>query len=199
MSTLLGTEKDKNGNDINIHFCKYEQMTSKLTAFFIRQWAELMEAGHCTENYVPKIDNCRIIYATSGDEIVGLRMWVWEYSTARIILSAVDKRFRKLGVFKMIVDYYDERMINGSCDKAVTTIHVGNARMLELAKNSGFKALMVKMVKIYTPPTKKLDMQSGVSGFSGFNDLSEPIGLSGYSGSDTGEYSGNYDINGNYE
>ncbi len=147
--SLLGVETDKNGNSVEVRFCRYENMPIKLTAFFVRQWADLLEAGHCTENYVPRINNSRIIYAVCNDKIVGLRMWVWEHLDVRIILSAVDQSFRNQGILKIIIKYFDDRVISAGCNKTFTTIHANNDKMLEIAKKSGFEQHMIKMIKVY--------------------------------------------------
>ena len=149
MKQLIGTEVDKLGNEIKVHFCNHESMPAKVTAFFARQWGELLEAGFATSNFIPSIKSCRVIYLTYNDEIIGLRVWVWEHSATRIILTAIDKNYRRRGLLKLIVKYYDGRVKNGKCTKSITFIHVGNTAMMVAARQAGYETEIVKMIKRY--------------------------------------------------
>lgn len=149
MTQLIGTEVDKLGNEIKINFCNYESLPSRVTAFFAKQWGELLEAGFATSNFIPSIKSCRVIYLTSNDEIIGLRVWVWEHSATRIILTAIDKNYRRRGLLKLIVKYYNIRVTNGNCTKSITFIHVNNTAMMEAARQAGYVPEVVKMIKKY--------------------------------------------------
>lgn len=149
MTQLIGTEVDKLGNEIKVHFCNHESMPAKVTAFFARQWGELLEAGFATSNFIPSIKSCRVIYLTYNDEIIGLRVWVWENLATRIILTAIDKNHRRKGLLKLIVKYYNTRVTNGKCTKSITFIHVNNTAMLEAARQAGYETEVVKMIKRY--------------------------------------------------
>jgi len=149
MTQLIGTEVDKLGNEIKVNFCNYESMPARVTAFFARQWGELLEAGFATSNFIPSIKSCRVIYLTSNDEIIGLRVWVWESHATRIILTAIDKNYRRRGLLKLIVKYYNIRVTQGGCTKSVTFIHVSNTAMMEAARQAGYETEVVKMVKKY--------------------------------------------------
>lgn len=149
MTQLIGTEVDKLGNEIKVNFCNYESMPARVTAFFARQWGELLEAGFATSNFIPSIKSCRVIYLTSNDEIIGLRVWVWEHNATRIILTAIDKNYRRRGLLKLIVKYYNIRVAQGGCTKSVTFIHVSNTAMMAAARQAGYETEVVKMVKKY--------------------------------------------------
>lgn len=149
MEELLGTETDKFGNEIKVYFCNYDNMPAKVTAFFAKQWAELLEAGFATSNYIPSINSCRVIYITSNDEIIGLRIWVWEQNNTRIILTSIDKNYRRRGLLKLIVKYYDTRVIDNKCNKSITFIHVNNTAMIEAARQAGYEVEFLKMSKRY--------------------------------------------------
>lgn len=149
MTQLIGTEVDKLGNEIKINFCNYESLPARVTAFFAKQWGELLEAGFATSNFIPSIKSCRVIYLTSNDEIIGLRVWVWEHSATRIILTAIDKNYRRRGLLKLIVKYYNIRVTNGNCTKSITFIHVNNTAMMEAARQAGYVPEVVKMIKKY--------------------------------------------------
>lgn len=150
---LLGKEVDKNGNEIAIYCAKYENFSPAITAFFARQWAELLELNYATPNYIPDIKGSRVIFATNGSQFLGLRMWVWIESSkqkeARIILSSVDRNYRRLGIFEMITKYYDIRMIQNNCYKSTTFIYVNNTSMLAAARKTGYIVDQVRMIKNY--------------------------------------------------
>ena len=149
MEELLGFEKDNQGNDVSVYFCQHEGMSAELTAFFARQWAELLDSGFATSNYLPSITNCRCIYVKCDNKIVGLRIWNWANPiTTNIILTAVDKDYRRRGLFSIIIDYYDRRF-NDKQIISKTFIHVDNTVMLEAAKKNGYSAEFLKMVKKY--------------------------------------------------
>jgi hypothetical protein len=149
MDELIGTELDKLGKEIKVYFCKHETMPAKVTAFFARQWAELIETGFASSNRIPDINDCRVIYVTCDNKIVGLRIWVWEQNTTRIILTAIDKNHRRKGLLKLIAKYYDDRLINGGCIKSTTFIHVDNTAMIDAATQTGYEVEFLKMSKIY--------------------------------------------------
>ena len=90
-----------------------------------------------------------MIYLTLNDEIIGLRVWVWEHHATRIILTAIDKNYRRRGLLKLIVKYYDVRVKNGNCTKSITFIHVGNTPMMVAARQAGYETEIVKLVKRY--------------------------------------------------
>lgn len=150
---LLGKEIDKNGNNVFIYCAKYENFSPALTAFFARQWAELLELGYATPNYIPDIKGSRIIFATDGAKFMGLRMWVWiEAGTqkeARIVLSSVDQQYRRLGIFKIIAKYYDLRMIQNDCSQSITYIYTNNTPMIEAAKKTNYTVDQIRMIKKY--------------------------------------------------
>jgi RimJ/RimL family protein N-acetyltransferase len=148
MEELIGTEVDNFGNEIKVYFCSHETMPAKLTAFFAKQWAELLEAGLATSNFIPNINACRVIYLTVNDEIIGLRLWVWEQNNTRIILTSIDKNYRRRGLLKLIVKYYDNR-IAVNCNRSITFIHVDNVAMIEAARQSGYEVEFLKMIKRY--------------------------------------------------
>jgi hypothetical protein len=149
MDELLGTEIDSLGNEVKIHFCLHENMSAKLTSFFIIKLADLLETGFATSNYIPNINLCRVIYITLNDEIIGLRIWVWEQKNTRIILTSIDKNYRRRGLLKLIAKYYDHRVITGNCNKSITFIHVNNTAMVEAAKQTGYEVEFLKMAKLY--------------------------------------------------
>ena len=149
MDEIIAIEIDKFGNEIKVKFCSHENMPAKVTAFFAKQWAELLEAGFATSNYIPDIKLCRVIYLMHNDDIIGLRIWTWEYNTTNIILTSIVPEFRRRGLLKLITKYYDQRLIHGDCTKSKTFIHVQNTAMIEAAKQAGYEVEFVKMVKHY--------------------------------------------------
>lgn len=149
MDELLSIEIDKLGNSVNVHFCQHENMPTKVTSFFLRQWAELLEQGHADSNYVPSLASCRVLYLTSNDEVIGIRIWTWYNNTTNIILTSIDKNYRRRGLFEILTKYYDDRVTKGSCLKSKTQIHVDNVNMIKAAEKTGYKLEFVKMVKEY--------------------------------------------------
>jgi RimJ/RimL family protein N-acetyltransferase len=149
MEELIGNELDKLGNEIKVYFCNHETMPAKVTAFFARQWAELLEAGFAISNFIPSINACRVIYITFNNEIIGLRIWVWEQNSTRIILTSIDKNHRRKGLLKLIVKYYDSRVKHSNCIKSITFIHVDNIAMIEAARQAGYEVEFLKMSKTY--------------------------------------------------
>lgn len=149
MDGLLSTETDKFGNEVKVHFCNHENMPAKVTAFFLKQWAELIELGFADSTYVPDITSCRVLYITSGDKIIGLRMWTWYNNITNIILTSIDENYRRRGLFEILTRYYDDRVIKGNCLKSKTQIHVNNIAMVKAAEKTGYKLEFVKMVKKY--------------------------------------------------
>jgi len=149
MDELLGTELDKLGNEIKVRFCMHEHMSVMATAFFLRQWAELIELGFADPNYIPDITSCRVLYLIDNDTIIGLRIWSWHNNTTNIILTSIDKNYRRRGLFEILSKYYDRRVIYGNGLKSKTQIHVNNIAMIKAAEKTGYEIEFLRMAKKY--------------------------------------------------
>lgn len=149
MDELLATEIDKLGNEIKVKFCIHEHMSVMVTAFFLRQWAELIELGFADSTYIPDITSCRVLYLMDNDTIIGLRIWSWYNNTTNIILTSIDKNYRRRGLFELITKHYDKRVKNGNGIKSKTQIYVNNVAMIKAAEKTGYEIESVRMVKKY--------------------------------------------------
>jgi hypothetical protein len=149
MNNLLATGLDKFGTEIKIYYCSHDTISEKATSFFAKQWTELVEEGNVRRGYVPNIDGCFVIYLTIDDEVVGLRMWHMVQNVAKILLTAIDKKHRRKGLFKLITMHYDKIQVDNNCIKSITFIQLSNSGMVEAARQNGYKTVQLKMEKLY--------------------------------------------------
>lgn len=147
MDELLGIEFDKFGNEASIFFCKGEDIPAKLNIFLLRQWAELIEDNHAPGNYIPDLNNKRIIYVKINDEIAGQLIWEWQGKTAYIIFTTISKKYKKHGLYSMMHKYYEDRIRNGGGEYSKSQLHIDNNRIIELSIKNGYRIEYYKMIK----------------------------------------------------
>lgn len=146
---LLDTVPDKVGNSISVHFVSSNNMSGDVTSFLLRGWAELIENGHCTPNYVPPANDKRIIYCTCNGAVVAMLMWEWSNTTAFILFTYIHPDYRKNGLYRILHHYYDERVSAGGALDSKSQLHVNNSTIIEAAKRQGYEVEYYRMIKRY--------------------------------------------------
>jgi len=149
MTEIIGKDTDRQGSEVVLYFVKYSDVDSKVSAFFLRQWASLIESGHANSNYVPNVAQSRIIYATMGEKIVGHLLWEWHNSVSYIVFTVVDPAFRRRGLYEILHKFYDQRMISGATTVSRSSLHVNNAAVIAAAEKNGYEVEFLKMRKNY--------------------------------------------------
>lgn len=149
MSNIIGEDTDQQGSKVVLYFVRYGDISAKLSAFFLRQWANLIESGYANPNYIPNVSHSRLIYATIDGEIVGHILWEVYSNSSYVIFTVVDPAFQRRGLYKMLHKFYDKRMIDGHGGISRSTLHVTNTAIIEAAKKNGYEVEFLKMRKNY--------------------------------------------------
>jgi hypothetical protein len=150
MIELLGTETTRDGQKVEIKFVKFQELSdAKLTTFFLRQWADLIDTGHANATYLPKLSNARILFTTIDDVITSHLVWTWNNKVSFIDFTAVDKNYRRQGLYKILHNYYDKIMIEQKAIASRSQLHIKNEAIIAGAKKAGYEVEYVKMVKYY--------------------------------------------------
>jgi hypothetical protein len=106
-------------------------MSGELTTFLLRGWAELIENGHCTPNYVPPLADKRIIFCTIDGRIVSLLMWEWN------------------NLYQIMHRYYDSRVSSGGAVDSKSQLHISNTAIIQAAMKQGYEIEYYRMIKRY--------------------------------------------------
>lgn len=143
------TVVDKTGQTVCIKFC--DQMgigPEKLTSFFFRNMAELIENGYGSSwpSYSAK---SMAIYAEIDDVIVGHIVFNMnsELKQSFIVLSAVDKNYRNRGIYKLMHYQYEKVSKNLGAKDIFSFVHVNNTDRLASAASVGLYPRFYKMYK----------------------------------------------------
>jgi GNAT superfamily N-acetyltransferase len=146
--TLLGTEKDSLG--ISFEVKKIDKIShSPIYTFFLRQQAELIDAGFSYSYTSWNDDTCGAVYAERNGEIIGHIVYDHtKYPEALwIVLSAVDEKFRKRGIYTVLHRHFELIAKDMGCWYIASHIHVKNNIRLNSAEKIGMKPLFHFMAK----------------------------------------------------
>lgn len=150
MIELLGTETTRDGQKVEIKFVRFQDISdAKLTSFFLRQWADLIDSGYANSSYLPKLSTARILFTTIDDVITSHLIWTWNNKVSFIDFTAVDKNYRQQGLYKILHTYYDKIMIEQKAIASRSQLHIKNEAIIAGAKKEGYEVEYVRMVKYY--------------------------------------------------
>lgn len=149
MEELITIDKDKLGNDISVCFCKGEDIPADVNAFFLRRLADLIEKGHSPNNFIPSLNDKRIIYLKISNEVVAHIIWEWQGKNTYIVFTAIAEEYEKRGLYSILHRYYEERIKNGSpaAEYSKSQLHVNNHRIINISKQNGYEVEYYRMIK----------------------------------------------------
>jgi len=123
--------------------------------FFLKQYAELIENGHA-HPYCTWSNSNRCVYATIDNKVVGCIVYDYSKITRMIwiILSAVDDKFRKIGIYTQMHAELERQAKKLDAKKIASHVHVDNTVRQASCKKIGLKPEFIRMVKHLTPDGK---------------------------------------------
>jgi len=131
---ILNKEKDKVGNDIFIKKCD-TLAHSPVYTFFLKNLAETIDKGLGYPVTSWEDDKCEVIYAELNDKILGHIVYTKPNGgTLFIVLSAVDKEFRKNGIYTILHNHFEIIAKKNDCVAISSLIHKNNSVRLESIK-----------------------------------------------------------------
>lgn len=144
MSILIGEEIDLNGDQIKVYRTDSLGM-SPIYSFFLRHYAELIEAGHAYPVTAWDDVKCGAVYVTHNENIVGHIVYDKDFPAAAgalwIILSAVDKNYRGRGIYKILHKHFEITAKELGYWAIASHVHVKNTVRLKSAESVGMKPI----------------------------------------------------------
>lgn len=148
IKSVLATEKDKLGIDVELRYCASIGNTPNMT-FFLAQFLKLIERGY-THPHIAGNNRCRAVYATINDQIVGQITFeiLDDYAkTTWITLSSVDENFRGRGIYTLLHNQLEKIMLELGSRKIASHVHINNKERQASCLKVGMKPVYYRMEK----------------------------------------------------
>lgn len=147
---LLATEIDRLGRKIEIyHSTKLE--FSPAYAFFLKEYAKLIEKGHAFPVTVWNDNTCGVVYACLNNTVIGASVYDTDNpmypNSLWIILTALDDSAKNKGIFSLIAKHRDQVCLNLGKRNLVAHVHDNNQIVLRIMKTSGWKSTFQVITK----------------------------------------------------
>jgi len=149
---VLGSFTSEKGYNIVVNLIKPEESPAEVTSFFLTKWADLIKAGHASESYFPSLRPLasRILYVTVDGELAGHIVFEWTTPVeCFIMLTAVDQKFRRHGLYKLMHKYYDAHIKSQGAKRSKSQLHVTNEAIIAAAEQDGYRKEYYRMIKEY--------------------------------------------------
>ncbi len=147
---FLNKEIDKTKAELQI-FHSEKIAFSPVYTFFIRQMADLIDAGHSFPKTTWSDDNCGAIYAEENGIIVGAIIYSTAYINKKCLwieLSCVKSECRNRGIYSILHNYFEMIAKKMNCDYIASHVHKNNTTRLKSAEKVGMKPVFYHMMKI---------------------------------------------------
>lgn len=147
---VLGSFTSERGHDIVVHLIKPEEAPAEVTMFFLNKWAELIKSGHASESYFPTLrpHTTRILYVMVNGELGGHIVFDWTTPfECFIVLTAVDQKFRRHGLYKLMHQYYDAHIKSQGAKRSKSQLHISNEAIIAAAEQDGYRKEYYRMIK----------------------------------------------------
>lgn len=144
----LGTEKDKLGISVELHYCPVLGGTDNLI-YFMKNFVKLVEQGY-SHPHIPGSNKSKAIYATINGEIVGQLTFdvLDDYSkTTWIILTTVNENCRNRGIYSMLHKYLYRTMLKIGSRKVASHVHIDNKEIQASQRKLGYKQVYIRTEK----------------------------------------------------
>jgi GNAT superfamily N-acetyltransferase len=145
---LLSTEADKLGNEIQIMKTDTLGM-SPIYSFFLRQMADLIDAGFCFPVTTWDDNKCGAVYAIQDNKVLG--HIVYEHRPHNnmlwITLSAVDSSCRGRGIYTILHKHFEAVAREMGCWAISSHVHKDNLVRQASCESAGMKPIFYFMGK----------------------------------------------------
>jgi len=139
---------DKTGTSVKIKHTNEIGWTPVLT-FYMKSYAELVEMG--LGHPVLTANNANsAVYAEIDGKVVGHILYNIlddQIKTAWIILSAVDKDYRKRGIYNLMHTQFEKFIKANGSKKIASHVHINNRARQASCESAGMKKVWYKMEK----------------------------------------------------
>lgn len=144
----VSTGVDKLGDTYSVWFTSSIKEVSDLFIAFLRQYADLVEAGHApTGSNVPLGAVAPTIYIKYGNTIAASLTYRIDGNQAWIIFTNVDDRYQNRGLYKQLHKSYEASVKLAGCTHSGSLLHVNNTRIRAISEVNGYTPEFVRMTK----------------------------------------------------
>jgi len=139
---------DKLGDTYTVWFTSSIKDVDNLFIMFLRQYADLVEAGHAPMgSNLPIFAATPTIYIKYGDEIAASITYRIDGNSAWIIFTNVDDKYQRRGLYNQLHKSYENAVIRVGCTHSGSLLHVNNTRIRTIAEVNGYTPEFVRMTK----------------------------------------------------
>ena len=151
IDTLLSTEQDKTGAEINIYATAQIGM-SPLCSIFMQKYGELIATGHAWPR-MQATNKTKAIHVKVGDDIAGFITYDLqpEWGTTYIYFSWVSEKYRQRGLYKQMFAQLEKIARMSRCYKIHSDAHVDNISIIEAHRSVGMSTVFYKNEKNLAP------------------------------------------------
>lgn len=152
MTTIINEQVsigvDRLGDTYSVWFTSSIKDVAGLFIAFLRQYADLIEAGHApTGSNLPIGATTPAIYIKYGNTIAASLTYRVDGNLAWIIFTNVDDRYRRRGLYTQLHKTFETNAVRVGCNRAGSLLHVNNKRIRAISEVNGYTPEFVRMTK----------------------------------------------------
>lgn len=147
-SRLLAIEQDRMGVDVAVHYTECIGFSPALP-FFLRNFAELIEAGHA-HPLIAGSNRSKAVWACAGEQVIGVIVFDILDDTVKTAwknLSCVDAGWRGRGIFKILHSHFEAAAIRLGSKIVASNVHVDNLTHQTVVQTVGCVPSFIRMEK----------------------------------------------------
>jgi hypothetical protein len=132
--------KDKTGRTIKI---KHDPSLagSRAYSFFLRQYAQSIDAGNTMKRANWVEERCGIIYAEYENTVVGMIVYQRNERGLFLVMSGVDTAERNRGIFSILNTHFENTAREFNKEFIFSVVNVNNYVRLKTAERTGFRPI----------------------------------------------------------
>lgn len=148
---ILGKETDKKESQVTVWHSDRLALSPGYT-FFLREFADLADAGNSHAATLWSDSNCGIVWAEIEKTVVGIIVYDKQYIHSSfpylaIQLTAVKKEFRQRNIHTIMNKYFEDTARKLGCHFTRATVNVKNTARLITTKKDGLVPRLVVLNK----------------------------------------------------
>ena len=135
MPKIIGTELDKNGENVTILHSGFLS-ESPIVPHYMREFSSLIDQGLAAP-VINATNVSKVIYATIDNDIAGFIVFEFKDDSSRtlkILLGTVLEKYRRRGVYQILHRYLEIVAKHHKSSKIQSFVHIDNTKMIDLSK-----------------------------------------------------------------
>jgi len=143
----IKTGTDKLGDTYTAWYTSSIKDVPTLYTTVLRQYADLLDAGHAPIGSTVPFTNNPTIYIKYGDTIAASITFRFDSDLAWIVFTNVHNQYQGRGLYAQLHQFFEVSARRNKCTRAGSMLHVDNTRIRDIAKANGYVPEFVRMVK----------------------------------------------------